>query len=133
MLVLDGNMKNRRDVCMARDAGYTEYEGIPGSIKTGCMNSPEQTSRFCKIHQIRMCNPCPVVDADEAAPSVSQSKDGIVESIIDNSGVSRNLSRGVLKSSDSAKNFDVRPRTGSHAYTFVAAKIHNRTKTISTR
>ena len=83
VLVVDGNMKNRCDVCMARDAGYTKYEGIPGSIKTGCMNSPEQTSRFCKVHQIRMCNPCPVVDTDEAAPSVSRSQDGIVESIIE--------------------------------------------------
>ncbi len=39
-MVLDGNIKNHRDVCKARDAGYTEYEGLPGSIKTGCMNTP---------------------------------------------------------------------------------------------
>ena len=36
VLVLDGNMKNRRDVCMARDAGYTTYEGLTACyIKCG--------------------------------------------------------------------------------------------------
>lgn len=30
MLVIDGNMKNRRDVCAASEAGFTEYEGLPG-------------------------------------------------------------------------------------------------------
>ena len=83
MLVLDGNMKNRRDVCMARDAGYTEYEGLPGSIKTGCTNSPEPKSRYCKVHQVRICTTCPDIETDEAAPSLTKSHDGIVESILE--------------------------------------------------
>ena len=32
VLVLDGNMKNRRDVCKARHAGYVNYEGLQGSL-----------------------------------------------------------------------------------------------------
>lgn len=30
VLVVDGNMKNRRDVCKAKDAGYIEFLGLPG-------------------------------------------------------------------------------------------------------
>ena len=29
-------MKNRRDVCYAKDAGFIGFEGLAGSIKTGC-------------------------------------------------------------------------------------------------
>ena len=29
VLVIDGNMKNRRDICAASEAGFTEYEGLP--------------------------------------------------------------------------------------------------------
>lgn len=77
MLVLDGNMKNRRDVCMARDAGYIEYRGLPGCIKTGCMNSPEQESRYCKLHQVRVCKSLTDYELDETAPSLTH---GMVES-----------------------------------------------------
>ena len=41
VIVLDGNMKNRRHVCNAKDAGYIEYPGLPGRVKTGCMKSPQ--------------------------------------------------------------------------------------------
>lgn len=83
MLVLDGNMKNRRDVCMARDAGYIEYRGLPGCIKTGCMNSPEQESRYCKLHQVRVCKSLTDYELDDTAPSLTHGHDGIVESIIE--------------------------------------------------
>lgn len=56
VLVLDGNMKNRRHVCNARDAGYIEYDGLPGKVKTGCMLTPEYKSRYCSNHKIRACN-----------------------------------------------------------------------------
>lgn len=56
VLVLDGNMKNRRHVCNARDAGYIEYQGLPGKIKTGCMLTPEYKSEYCRKHTIRACN-----------------------------------------------------------------------------
>ena len=49
-------MKNRRPVCNARDAGYIEYPGLPGKIKTGCMKTPKFSSRYCDVHDIRACN-----------------------------------------------------------------------------
>ena len=33
ILVLDGNMKNHRDVCAAREAGYAQFHGLPGEVK----------------------------------------------------------------------------------------------------
>ena len=38
---------NRRDICLAKDAGSISYPGLPGYIKTGCMASPAFKSRFC--------------------------------------------------------------------------------------
>ena len=32
VLVLDDNMKNRHDVCMAKDAGCIQYPNLPGHI-----------------------------------------------------------------------------------------------------
>ena len=40
MLVLDGNLKNQRDVCLAKDAGSINYSGFPGHVKTGYTASP---------------------------------------------------------------------------------------------
>ena len=31
ILVMDGNMKNHRDVCAAQEAGYAQFSGLPGS------------------------------------------------------------------------------------------------------
>lgn len=53
MIVLDGNMKNSRQICAATDAGFVEYDGLPGMVKTGCMNTPDQKSRFCATHKPR--------------------------------------------------------------------------------
>ena len=53
VLVLDGNQKNNRPVCAADEAGYVEYAGLPGKVKTGCMNTPEQQSLFCPLHKPR--------------------------------------------------------------------------------
>lgn len=50
VLVLDGNMKNNREVCSAVDAGYAEFSGLPGRVKTGCPNSPGFKSRYCNLH-----------------------------------------------------------------------------------
>ena len=50
VFVLDGNMKNNREVCYAVDAGYAEFRGLPGKIKTGCINTPAFKSRYCSIH-----------------------------------------------------------------------------------
>ena len=83
VLVLDGNMKNRRDVCMAREAGYTVYENLPGVIKTGCLNSPEPNARHCRVHRVRACNPASSIPMDEAAPKVTDSGEQVVEMILE--------------------------------------------------
>ena len=54
VLVIDGNMKNRRDVCAANEAGFVEYEGLPGMIKTGCQLSPVSYSKYCFEHAPRI-------------------------------------------------------------------------------
>ena len=51
VLVLDGNLKNHRDVCYAKDAGFIEFDGLDGSVKTGCQSTPDYKSRFCKDHK----------------------------------------------------------------------------------
>lgn len=56
VLVLDGNMKNYRDVCFAKDAGFIEFEGLKGSIKTGCSASPDYKSRYCVNHKNHACD-----------------------------------------------------------------------------
>ena len=48
-------MKNRRDVCLAKDAGFIEYPGLTGRIKTGCMATPAFKSRYCTQHTVRVC------------------------------------------------------------------------------
>lgn len=53
VLVLDGNQKNNRSVCAAEEAGYVEYAGLPGKVKTGCLKTPEQQSTFCPVHKPR--------------------------------------------------------------------------------
>ena len=44
-------MKNHREVCFAKDAGFIEYNGLPGKVKTGCPNTPDLKSRFCALHR----------------------------------------------------------------------------------
>lgn len=53
VIVLDGNMKNRRNICAATEAGYTKYAHLPGSIKTGCQLSPLASSKYCYYHAPR--------------------------------------------------------------------------------
>lgn len=82
-LVMDGNMKNRRDVCMAREAGYIEYEGLEGKIKTGCMNTPEQKSRYCTQHKPRACDPGMKCCDDETVAEPHASGGGIVQVVLE--------------------------------------------------
>ncbi len=44
-------MKNHRDVCYAINAGYSEYAGLPGRVRTGCPNTPDYKSLFCALHK----------------------------------------------------------------------------------
>ena len=43
-------MKNHRDVCAAKEAGYAQYEGYPVKMKTGCTNTLLLKSRYCALH-----------------------------------------------------------------------------------
>lgn len=43
-------MKNNREVCSAKLAGYCEFGGLPGKIQTGCPNTPMPKSRYCSLH-----------------------------------------------------------------------------------
>jgi len=55
LLVIDGNLKNHRDVCLAKEAGFVTYHGLPGKVKTGCQLTPELKSRYCSLHKPRVC------------------------------------------------------------------------------
>ena len=33
-----------QDVCYSKDAGYTEYNGLPEKVKAGCPHTPELKS-----------------------------------------------------------------------------------------
>ena len=71
ILVIDGNMKNHRSVCAASEAGYLQYDGLPGRVKTGCTNTPEQRSRFYHLHKPR------------ALTSPSSSANTVIESVLE--------------------------------------------------
>ena len=45
--------KPTEQLCAAGDAGYTEYNGLAGKVKTGCMNTPQQQSLYCNVHGTR--------------------------------------------------------------------------------
>ena len=64
VLVIDGNCKNRRDVCAATEAGFIEYGSLPGMIMTGCQHTPMQSSPFCCEHAPRVSVTMPVSDTD---------------------------------------------------------------------
>lgn len=54
---------------MAKDVGYIFYEGLPGSIHTGCVNTPAFNSRFCKDHEEYVCT-LQVASDDEVRSAV---------------------------------------------------------------
>ena len=82
-LVMDGNMKSWRDVCMAQEAGYIEYEGLQGKIKTGCVNTPEQKSQYCTLDKPRACDPTTRHCSEETPPEPLGHDQGIVQLILE--------------------------------------------------
>ena len=54
---------------MAKDVGYISYEGLPGSIHTGCVNTPAFNARFCKDHEEYVCT-LQVISDDEVKSAV---------------------------------------------------------------
>ena len=76
VMVIDGNMKNHRDVCKAKDAGYMEFDGLPNQIVTGCMNTPDYKSRYCKLHKDRACS----LSVDD---HTEDDTEGVIETILE--------------------------------------------------
>ena len=67
-------MKNHRDVCLAREAGYAEYSGLPGKVKTGCPNTPQPNSRYCASHMPTAFMPVGESDSATESAKVNPSK-----------------------------------------------------------
>ena len=63
-LVLDSNTKNHRFVCCATHAGYAEFEGLQGRIRTGCPNTPALTSSSCSVHAPTVAVHCDILGED---------------------------------------------------------------------
>ncbi|CAB4006023.1 Hypothetical predicted protein [Paramuricea clavata] len=51
VIVLDGNMKNAREVCACNNVGELFFSGMEGSIVVGCQNTPKKGSRYCVEHE----------------------------------------------------------------------------------
>lgn len=85
-IVIDGNQKNRRSVCMASQAGYVEYPSLPtGSIVTGCTLSPAFKSRYCASHSPRLCSTPKYLcesDLDGSGASVDQPTSNSEEQVV---------------------------------------------------
>ena len=90
VLVMDGNAKNRRDVCKAREAGYTEYVGLQGKVRTGCMNTPAPGSRFCHLHSDKTAIPQKLNPDDTSTTVNAPSSEECVVGVITAKRTTRN-------------------------------------------
>ncbi|KXJ21076.1 hypothetical protein AC249_AIPGENE27746 [Exaiptasia diaphana] len=50
VVVIDGNMKNCRQVCSCKGVTQLQFEGMIGAITVGCLNTPAKGLRLCKDH-----------------------------------------------------------------------------------
>ena len=83
VFVIDGNQKNRQDVCAASEAGVIEYDNLPGYIKSGCQLSPSFGSKYCFFHSPRVSSITPNSDAIDVNESDQSDGDGVVRFITD--------------------------------------------------
>ena len=67
--------ENRRDVCYAKDAGFIQFDGLPGLIKTGCTSTPAFKSHYCShnIHQVCELKGSEDIGDDEMDKPISRS------------------------------------------------------------
>jgi len=75
VIVIDGNMKNCRQVCGVKDVTVCLFQSIAGEIKTGCINTPQKGYLVCKNH---IDSACLYKDEDpdsQICSSTSNSKD----------------------------------------------------------
>lgn len=84
VLVLDGNMKNHRDVCKAKHAGFVEFDGLPGQIRSGCQKTPDFKSRYCSLHKPRACVLSdPRNDGAGTSCTADKADEGIVQMVLE--------------------------------------------------
>ena len=77
-------MKNHRDVCKARDAGFISFEGLPGRVKTGCQRTPGYNSRYCSLHKPRVCSLIELPEEDGTVQTATkQRREGVIERILE--------------------------------------------------
>ena len=79
VLILDGNMKNCRDVLYPK---LGEYESLPGTIKTGCQLSPMRTSKYCFNYAPRVSEVCTQDCTSISESTGSASEEGIVKVLL---------------------------------------------------
>ena len=84
--MLDGNMKNQRNIGAATEAGYIQYPHLPESIKTGCQLSPPSTSKYCTLHAPHVCARMLLQESDinleHSEPSkIESTHEGVVQFI----------------------------------------------------
>ncbi len=76
-------MKNHRDVCCATYAGFAEFSGLPGRVRTGCPNTPAYKSPYCSLHKPMLTVPLrvqlPEGDADCEVNTVEEPAGIVVE------------------------------------------------------
>ena len=60
--------------CAAQEAGYAEFDGLPGKVKTGCPNTPQLKSRYCPAHTPTAFNSDPAgINDDSGIKSLNSS------------------------------------------------------------
>lgn len=68
-------MKNHRNVCAAHEAGFAEFNGLPGKVKTGCPHTPQLKSIFCSAHTPTVFTPHDTEETSSTATAQHKSTD----------------------------------------------------------
>ena len=59
-------------MCLATNAGYADYKGLPGRVQTGCPNSPDYKSHFCQLHKPNVAKRQNIQVTDESCTSMQK-------------------------------------------------------------
>lgn len=68
-----------------RDAGFVRFDGLPGQVRTGCQKTPKFKSRYCHLHEPRICSfsELPEDSKVNQQDQREEKKEGVVEMILD--------------------------------------------------
>ena len=86
---------------MAKDAGYTQYAGLPGSVKTGCPHTPAYKSRFCTEHMSQ----APNYNKGASSGDNEEDRDAVVELLLAKKGTRNGTYYQVKFNSNAKSNF----------------------------